>query len=155
MNRFLTGGALSLIALTVGCGPSLPTTVPVTGTVTYKDKPVEGATVNFLGEKSSVAASGKTDAEGKFTLKTMFGEKLVEGATIGKHNVAIIKTSSTDAGEMGDPKEMMAQMTTNPAITSDYKPKHLLPEKFGSPSTSGLEAEVTEGGPNNFTFDLE
>lgn len=156
MNRFLTGSALSLLALTIGCGPSLPETVPVTGTVTYKDKPVEGATVNFLGENSSVAASGKTDANGKFALKTMFGENIVEGATVGKHSVSIVKTTTPASGEgITDPKKMMEEMTRNPAITSNFTPKDLLPEKFSKPSTSGLTAEVTEAGPNDFTFDLK
>lgn len=155
MNRFLTGGALSLLALTVGCGPSTPETVPVTGTVTYKDKPVEGATVNFLGVGSSVAASDKTDADGKFALKTMFGETIVDGAVPGKHNVAIVKTTAPSAGEVGDPKEMMAEMAKNPTMTDDFQAKSLLPEKYNNPDRSGLVVEVTEGAANDFTFDLK
>jgi hypothetical protein len=31
----------------------------------------------------------------------------------------------------------------------------LLPDRYGQPSTSGLEATVTEGGENKFDFALE
>ena len=116
--------------------------------------PLEGATVNFLSDESSITASGKTDASGNFTLKTYIGSSTVDGAVVGSHSVAVVKTES-DGPEMGDPKEMMAQMTTNPAITSEFKSKNLVPKKYGNPTMSGLKVTVPEGGKNDVTLELK
>ena len=62
-------GLLVVIAVS-GCGADdeTPTVVPVKGTVMYKQKPVEGATVSFMAKGASRAASGVTDAQGAFQL---------------------------------------------------------------------------------------
>lgn len=131
----------------------MPETAPVSGTVTLDGEPVEGATVNMLSEESNRVASGRTDTSGKFTVKTIVGGQTVEGAVPGKHKIAVVKTES-DGQDMGDPKEMMAQMTTNPAITSEFKQRHLIPEKYKNPEMSRLEAEVSQSGPNEITLEL-
>lgn len=143
---------LPFACMLVGCGPDLPGTVPVTGTVTLDGAPVEGATVNFLSA-AGLAASGKTDAAGKFSLKTTVGSQSAEGATLGRHQVAIVKTES-DGQAMDDPKKMMEDMANNPAVTSDFKVKNLIPAKYNNPTMSQLTADVTEGGANDFTFPL-
>ena len=58
-------GALLILLLMVGCGPSRPRLYPVTGTVTYKDQPVAGAQVTFVSAEGR-PAQGTTDAAGKF-----------------------------------------------------------------------------------------
>jgi hypothetical protein len=153
MNRSLALGCLAVSMFIMGCGPGLPSTVPATGTITMDGKPVEGATVNFLSEEGSVTASGKTDASGKYSLKTFVGDQNVDGAVIGKHLVAVVKTES-DGQAISDPKEFMANMAQNPAITSDFKTKNLVPAKYSNPTMSQLKAEVTEAGPNDFPFEL-
>ncbi len=153
MNRSLALGCLSVSLFILGCGPDLPSTVPVTGTITMDSKPVEGATVNFLSEEGSVTASGKTDASGKYSLKTFVGEQYVDGAIVGKHLVAVVKTES-DGQTISDPKEYMANMAANPTKTSEFKPKNLVPAKYNNPTMSQLNADVTEAGPNDFPFEL-
>lgn len=74
---------LMLLSL-VGCGgggsgDDHPQTAPVSGTVTYQGKPLEGATVYFVSEKFS--GSGKTNAEGRY--------ELVQGAVPGKNKISI------------------------------------------------------------------
>lgn len=146
---------LPLFTLILGCGGgNMPSTVAVTGTVTLDGNPVEGASVNFLSDAGSITASGKTDAGGKFTLKTVIGSQSVDGAILGRHKVAVVKTES-DGQAITDPKEMMSKMAENPAITSDFKVKNIVPNKYSNPTQSGLTAEVTEGGANDFTFDLK
>lgn len=146
---------LPLCTLLLGCGGgNLPPTVAVTGTVTLDGKPVEGASVNFLSDAGSITASGKTDASGKFQLKTTVGSQSVDGAILGRHQVAVVKTES-EGQSISDPKEMMSKMAENPAITSDFKVKNIIPTKYSNPTQSGLTAEVTEGGANDFTFDLK
>ena len=115
-------------------------------------QPVEGATVNFLSI-NGVTASGKTDASGTFSLKTTVGQQSVEGATLGRHDVAVVKAVSNGM-EMGDPKEYMSQMAGNPAVTSDFKTENLIPQKYSNPKQSELRAEVKAEGENHFTFNL-
>ncbi|TVQ01253.1 MAG: hypothetical protein EA381_05605 [Planctomycetaceae bacterium] len=138
----------------VGCGGGdLPTTVPVTGTVTLDGNPVDGATVNFMSDTENRLASGKTDASGKFTLQTIVGSQTAPGAVVGGHGVAVLKSES--GGQMTeDPKAIMEQMTTNPAITSDYTPKYIIPAKYNNPTMSGIRVEVTQDGPNDITIEL-
>ena len=71
-TRFLSLLALSTVML--GCGDSVnnPATTEVTGTVTYKGKPVEGAIVKLWPlEAGKKGASGRTDASGNYKLMTM------------------------------------------------------------------------------------
>lgn len=154
MKRLVALGCLAFSMFLVGCGADLPATVPVTGTVTLDGNPIEGASVNFLSVEGNITASGVTDASGKFTVKTIVGDQMVDGAVVGKHQVAVVKTES-DGIAVTDPKEMMAKMASNPAITSDYKPKAIIPTQYNNPTMSQLTADVTEAGPNDFTFPLK
>ena len=140
----------------VGCGPSLPEgarpTEPVTVTVTYNGQPVEAATVTFISQDADpVAAYGRTDAQGVAQMKTYVEG---DGAVPGSHKVTINKTETTGGGsetaenpEQYDPAE----------LSPDYKPptiKYLVPQKYNSPATSDLTAEV-KSGPNAIRFDLK
>jgi hypothetical protein len=157
VNRFFLLASLSVLTmLVVGCGGgvSMPKTVPVTGTVTLDGKPVDGATVSLISEEGSVTSSGKSDSSGKFTLTTIIGSKTAPGAVVGKHKVVVAKTSSNGAAATSDPKEMMAKMLTNPSNTSEVKETFLVPKKYSSPSSSNIEVEVTQAGPNDLKVDL-
>jgi hypothetical protein len=134
-----------------GCGPSLPPgarpTKKVTVTVMYKGAPVEGANVTFVNQDGDPApANGRTGADGKAKLKTYKEE---DGAVLGKHKVLIEKSESV--GGSNAPQDS-AEYNPNapPAVT-----KYLLPKKYSDYANSGLTAEVTEAGPNEFTFDLK
>jgi hypothetical protein len=69
--RFLLGAALL-----GGCGKgiSVPSTVPVTGVVTYKGKPLQGIRVTLHPQteaaKPSFIPTGQTGPDGKFKLST-------------------------------------------------------------------------------------
>ena len=72
-----------LLAL-AGCGKGdYPEMARVTGTVTYKGKPVPNMMVNFM-PKSGRPSWGKTDAAGKFE---MIYDADYKGAKIGHHKV--------------------------------------------------------------------
>jgi hypothetical protein len=156
MAKSLAGCLLVFALLISGCGESTPTTAPVTGTVTYNGTAVEGATVTFLAENSSHMAEGKTDANGKFTLKLNMGEKVVDGAMLGTNNVAVIKLEGgTTAPTIEATKEAATNMTLQPpAMTSDHVAKNLLPEKYQSPMTSNLKYTVEAGKTNDFKIEL-
>ncbi len=72
-----------------GCGDS--SIAPVSGTVTFEGKPVPNLQIIFspipTEDNSAVGpfSSGKTDADGKFSLKTKQG---ASGAFVGNHRVS-------------------------------------------------------------------
>lgn len=86
---------LLLILLAPGCGNNDEyATVPVSGVVTCKGKPVANATVNFsplrgqgrAEDKTGRLALGMTDKDGRFTLTTYENN---DGAIVGKHVVTV------------------------------------------------------------------
>ncbi len=145
---------LALLPLAGGCSryredewsKQWPRRVPASGMVEFEGKPVADAAVVFVtlsaDGKKEYAAVGLTDAAGKFRLKTF---RPNDGAIPGKHLVGIEKT---------------AAVVTNPVrgLSPEDQPKvvkNVLPEKYRVYSKSGLEAEVTEKGPNEFVFRLD
>jgi hypothetical protein len=128
----------------------LPPAVPAAGNVTYKGKPLEGATVVFLapvpGKNRSLAAVAHTDAAGRFRLRTF---RDGDGAIAGHHQVTIRKSLivSPDGkplvvNEQGDVLDLPVE-------------KHLIPEKYAALETSGLTADVSPRGRNEFSFVLD
>lgn len=82
-----------ILTVMVGCG-SGSKVVPVSGTVTVDGQPANDCIVNFQpkstgGESPGPGASGKTDAEGHFVMKTVEGDNSREGATPGTNKVTI------------------------------------------------------------------
>ncbi|MGE3775841.1 MAG: hypothetical protein AB7F89_01550, partial [Pirellulaceae bacterium] len=71
-----------------GCGGTK--NVPVSGSIVYKGKPVADSTVMFTpsasGADGAKVATGRTDAQGKFTLGT---EAPGDGATPGEYTVSV------------------------------------------------------------------
>jgi hypothetical protein len=135
MSRFATQ-LVCLAALALpGCGDGDgPTLAPVSGTVTYQGKPVEGAQVTF-STAGAPLASATTDNQGRFQLTTRSSG---DGAAIGKHKVSVAKYTKRD-----------------PHDTSPYaEMKPVLPVKYERPANTRLTAEVTPDGPNDFTFTL-
>lgn len=122
-------GCFSLL----GCGVSHPDTVAVTGEVFHNGQRVDGANVVFTSE--GPLATGITDAQGKFTLRT-FSDG--DGAIAGTHRVTITKNVS-------DPST-----PENPYPV----PKNMLPVNYAQADTSGLTADVGTDKENVFRFDL-
>jgi len=128
--------AIALAAL-LGCGQKGPRLVPVTGTVTLDGQPVADAGVLFMPVEGGPPASGTTDQQGRFRLRTVNRE----GAVAGKHRVAVTKSETTGVGDFG-------------AVGPEgIKVIWHVPEKYSRPQTSGLEATVDDGG-GEFTFEL-
>lgn len=146
--------ALSLVFLVIaGCGPAGPKTVPVTGTLLHNGAAVEGVSVTFLSGEGNRVATGTTDAAGKFSLKTVVGSQMLEGAVPGEHKVGVAKTTSEGGGAEAvageSPQEMVNRMAGAATDTSKIKQTFVIPKKYNSPEYSGLTATVTESGPNN------
>lgn len=123
-----------------------PRTVRAAGVVEYQGKPVEGAIVTFIARREDrnreYDARGYTDAKGRFRLKT-FRED--DGAVVGTHRVRIEKDAmdATSTSSNGGPAASAMKLIRH------------LPKRYGSFETSGLTADVTEKGPNEFVFTLD
>ena len=148
MTMYSRLGGVALILAAIGCGgPSLPNAVSVSGTVSYQDKPVAGAQVvlNNTDEKGK-PASGVTDAQGNFSVQTYVDGAQAKGAMPGSYKVTVtkIEQSTLSSEEM-----MKAASGGNPA-----GPKHLLPKKYSSLTTTSLTAEVKKGSPAPLKLEL-
>lgn len=94
-QRLLVLTAAVLMVAAVGCNGSKFKMVPVSGTVTLDGEPLANAVVSFQpaatdGDNSGPGSSGRTDADGKFTLATQTKER-DPGAIVGSHTVRISK----------------------------------------------------------------
>jgi hypothetical protein len=136
---YLAAAALVLI----GCDRSSsgPQVVEVTGVVTLNGAAVEGANVVFspAGDGDPMLASqAVTNSNGQFSLSThVGGGNFKSGIAPGKYSVAVTKLDTA-------------------AIKSTLAPpKNLLPAKYASPKSSGLNLEVVAGQENDFKVALE
>jgi hypothetical protein len=126
---------LLLLASVAGCGPARPATTRVSGLVTFKGAPVAEADVNFIPADGR-PASGRTDAEGRFSLSTFVPG---DGVLPGEHVVTVSK--------------QVASKSNPDDIYQNYV--DLLPPQYGSLRTSPLRATVEAGGSHDLTFDLD
>jgi hypothetical protein len=78
-----------------GCGTS--GVVPVSGTLTYKGKPITNAIVHFVPVNGR-PSMGETDSNGKFTLTY---DPQTKGAQVGKHRVFVMHNAANDASLPG------------------------------------------------------
>ena len=149
MSRYLLTAVAVLSTSLHGCGDGRPSLIKATGTVLVDGQPVEGALVSFQpiveskdGFKRPSAAV--TDAGGKFELGTY--EK-TDGLPVGKYKVAIQK------------QELVGSLPPNydPEKPGNFavKYKWIVPKKYASIESSGLEAEVTSSGLTPEKFDLQ
>ena len=105
----------------------------------HNGAPLADAHVLFVPDDGGPTSIGKTGPDGRFVLTT----NAQRGATLGRHKVSIQAfeesggaTATDDTGE----------------FTGEHKSR--IPFEYGNYEMSGLTAEVTAGGDNNFTFDV-
>ena len=137
---------LCLVFVALGCGDNLPkgpeklATVPATGVLRYKGKPVPSALVTFQSVDGKVSSFGRTDAAGSFTLSTYSSQ---DGVPPGRYKViaAIGSAREVEPGVLED----------EPKAGSKYP----LPAKYANPDTTDILVEVKEQGRNDFTIELK
>ncbi len=137
-----------LSATTIGCGS--PRRVPVTGAITLDGKPVEGASVMFVPIEHGPAATGVTDAEGRYRLATINEE----GAAPGEYRVSVVKADYKGApADKGGVEDVKAFKSEGAEAESRLRVEHALPKVYSDAEKSGLKATVTAQG-GSFTFSL-
>jgi hypothetical protein len=140
---FLTP-AVCFRMLLAGCGSGGPRPAAVSGTVTYKGKPVVNASVSFSpAEGNGRAATGLTDDSGNFKLGTFAA---TDGALPGKYQVGVIARGPERAPKPGE---------ANTGMPGEMMPGDpLIPTKYFAPDTSGLTFEVKRGS-NHAELELQ
>jgi hypothetical protein len=127
---------LAAIVLSCSRGPRRPATYPVSGTITWKGQPVEGAVVVFVPTGDFEPAAGTTDAAGKYQLTTFVAG---DGAQAGEYRVKVSKYET--------PSNEFSEFRAPPL-------KSVLPVKYDSDSTSGIVLTVSKQ-PNTLDIKLE
>jgi|SRR5581483_2427767 len=128
---------LFLLSLFVGCRQNtIPGLVPVAGTVSIDQKPLQGAMVVFIpvDDTSGVGGSGRTQADGSYQLKYLRGGA---GVFPGKYKVVVSKRVMPDGSPLPDDDETPPH--ESPARES-------LPPHFSGREQTRLTAVVPETG---------
>jgi len=147
MQRFGLLLACLVVGIVAGCSSGRPKTYQVSGTVTMKGQPVDGATVVFVPPdgSSNQAATGITDASGHFKLSTFTSD---DGAQEGEYRIKVSKfnvkkpTKEEQDRYISMEEERKMQFGDDkPAVPA----KNLLPPKYNDDANSGLTCTVKRG----------
>ena len=116
-------------ALCAGCGSQGPRLTPVEGVVTLDGDVLEGAVVLFEPEAGGRPATGLTDAQGKFVLKTL---EEGDGAQVGMNLVSVAKEAKVESD---------VEVEEGEIVPVEFE----TPVKYASPKTSELKVDVQPG----------
>jgi len=145
MSTILRCTALAVALPGSGCssGSTAYQTAPITGVVTLDGQPLEGAHVTFMPapelrstSESGPESMGDTDAQGRYTLRTVFGDT---GASLGKNRV-MISTRKIELDPMNPDK-------------SKETAKERVPGRYFT-DQAPLTFEVPKGGSQEANFSL-
>ena len=140
------------LLLALGCSAQKgPATAKVSGVVTYKGQPVDGATVVFAPPAGGRPGTATTDAQGRYELSS-YGEK--DGAVPGDYKVTVQKTK-TEGAEPNLTYEQMNEMQSRGEDIPGPVSINLLPEKYLSAATTDLNATVKPGTQNDIPLELK
>ena len=118
-----------------GCGES-DSKIRIKGVVFADDKPLEGASIAFIGNSGGSISSAISNEKGEFSLR----------AAPGKNKVAVSKDDPSAAAAPADPHANQT-MPTEAEYAKMVKaaPKSLVAERFKDPEKSGISIDVSEG----------
>lgn len=131
-----------VLSLLVGCNGATqrPKVVEVKGQVFLGEQPLAFGQVIFQPIQGGQPASGEINSNGSFSLGTF---KETDGAIVGRHKVRVVAYSSQDPD---NPRE---------EISGDALGDLLIPSRYASFATSGIEVSVLESGNAPFILKLD
>jgi hypothetical protein len=148
--QVLFAGSLALL-LCIGCGPSGPELVPVTGMVTLDGQPLGLKNISLYPETGTASggAGGNSKADGTFELIASVGGAVVDmkGAQVGKYRVVVaepmfpIEAEVAVQGESAEPE--VAIGLPQPVKKGA---KVAIPSIYSNKDTTPLRAEIQPGG---------
>jgi hypothetical protein len=95
--------AAALLMACAGCGQKVKS-VPVSGRVTLRGQPLADVALNFsplTGNEQAYAAYGKTDSDGRYTLRLVDNDQ--PGATAGQNRVTLNESTGAPENDGGGP----------------------------------------------------
>jgi hypothetical protein len=149
-----------VVATSIGCGGT-GNFATVTGTVTHKGNPVDGAKVEFHGTTQEAGRSDifatQTDSSGKYMIA---GVGQQAGIPPGMYKVVISKfegkTALTGPESGMDAGQLEAQMSDGGGGAAVQKTiKNHLPGEYASPASTKLSSTVQAGKNENVNFDIQ
>ncbi len=158
-RSLVAGIGCYVVVAAIGCGGT-GNFGTVTGIVTHKGTPVDGAKVEFHGTTQEAGRSDifatQTDSSGKYFIAGI-GDRA--GIPPGMYKVVITKYEGNMAmnapAEGMDPGQMEAQMSDMAPGTGAAKAiKNHLPDEYASPATTKLSSTVQSGKNENVNFDI-
>lgn len=153
----LSAATCSVVMTGCGTGESNPPVYPVTGTVTYKGNPVDGATIIFVPISADTeGATGKSGPDGQYTTTTYISG---DGMRPGDYMLKVFKYDApplppSESSPDFDPNAPLDDEGYDPSDSSSAPVKNNLPKKYESEVTSGLKLTVGEE-PKTFDIDLK
>lgn len=134
---------LVLTVVLAGCGSSR--TSPVEGTVTLDDKPLAGASIQFVAQGAGRDATGETDQSGQFVMSTFQPR---DGVLPGTYKVVISTPLGTaDTTTYGSSDDAMSAASKAPAKKASASK---FPQKYARPDQTPLTQEVPVKGKLKF-----
>jgi hypothetical protein len=135
----------------------------VSGIVTYKDKPLENVTVQFVPDGGGVVGAATTDANGKYDIGCSLGWGVPPGSYTVKIKPQVAAASGTPENPMagltpGSPEyaEAYKKLMSGGGRPNDQykqaKPSDTFPEKY---QQGALKAMVDAVGSQTIDFKLE
>ena len=146
-----------------GCGGNPDNKyIKVEGTITHNGQVVEGATVTWVPvDSSGEAASGRTDASGKFVLTSSRATRGGTGVLPGEYRVFVSKRSvappDPDEEAYSQGRITYDELQQRRSVSVDRHvppPTDLLPSKYNNRGRPILAATVQQGRSDPFNFDL-
>jgi len=135
---FVAALAMLLVSGILGCGGQ-DGLVTVSGTATHDGKPVEDLVVVFKPESGRIS-SGKTDAQGRFTLLYTRDQ---EGVKKGKHKVYV----------QYSPSDMDMQMAIEQGKAKIPAEVSEIVAKYGNPKKTPLTFDIQQSQEIDLKFD--
>jgi hypothetical protein len=127
---------LPMLLALAGCDKGdYPPMAKVTGTVTYKGKPVPNMMVNFM-PKAGRPSWGKTGADGKYE---MVYDENYNGAEIGHHKVYFTPPATA---AIGGPASKASRKAIAAAVGLTPEEMAAIRSKYGLEETTKLEVDV-------------
>lgn len=167
-SRLSSVAVCGIVVALAGCGPTKvahPDVAPASGIVTYNGAAVADADVILVSaesKKSSWTIGGKTGADGKFTLTTVFAPGTDgNGVPAGDYIAMVVKIDKIETPKPGDMKSYNEMMTKKQAEMQAAKsapettgPKALLPVKYSTELSSDLKVKIEKTGNSNIDLKL-
>jgi hypothetical protein len=134
-----------LAGLAAGCagGSDEPALVPVEGTVSFNDKPLEGATISFVPDEANAASTPGADLTGPDgSFKAMHRNR--PGLAPGKYKVLVTKSGSDSKKPIPEALQKDSYMTKLAGLDKEEAPS-LYADLKKTPLTLDVSAQGEKG----------